>query len=159
GPDRKPLVFAIAGAAMLVAAVLIFVLSSNSKKSQLASKTDDLKRRLDTASKALKDELKNAVPASGDRMAAELKRAKDLNDEDENVNSRFRVAAEGGGQNSLLQQLQEIEKNRTERHDTVAKVATEIDPIKMIAKAVKCVIVIRTNVGAGSGFVLTNDGL
>src|ERR1043165_4495452 len=164
GPrSTAPLFAAICGALLTLAACVLLVLSYFTKpgSNQAAlQKKNELQQKLIATQTALLTEQKTQDTLRASLAEAEQK-TKVLLDQEKELDRRYAVAGNVGPGRfaEFEEQRKKNEQDLREIEEKLKRGMEATDPTRAIAKAEKAVIVIRTDIGAGSGFVLNSDGM
>ena len=162
-PSKAPLIVAGLGVLMFLAGGALFVVNAMDKTPVKTStserkRVDELKKKLDDIGNAIADEQKNQRVTQS-MLDAAAKKAKEIAYNDEMIDPRFSAAADGINVVGILKELSEAKTLRRDVRNELDHERERGDVTKIIARAEKTVVTIRTDKGSGSGFVLTPDGL
>ncbi len=163
GKPELAFVMAASGVVMFVIAVGLLAVWSGNPAGPTAVEAQARKAETDKRMSALKDEYERArgrlERVRGD-LSAEQNKANDLKDREEILDRRFSAvgASERNSIADLDQRKNEIDQARKSIQDQFEKEMQTRDPVKVVQSSEKSVVVIVTDVGAGSGFVITKDG-
>lgn len=157
------LVLAGIGGTMLVIATVLLILGPLKRPpvtaADLKSKTDSTQRELDTL-KLLLDRTEKDRARLAAESEAERRHASDLAEQNKRLDRSFETLAAANARNAdqFNDRQAEIDKARNANEKTLVNLG-DSDPTHWIPKAEKTVVVILTDVGSGSGFLINNSGL
>lgn len=163
GKPELAFVMAASGVVMIVIAIALLAAWSGNPAGPTAAEAQAKKSEIDKRMAALKDAYEKArgrLERVRGEMTAEQNKANDLKDREEILDRRFSAvgASERNALADLDQRKNEIDQARKSIQDQFEKEMQTRDPVKVVQSSEKSVVVIVTDVGAGSGFVITKDG-
>jgi S1-C subfamily serine protease len=153
-----PLIGAAAGALMIVVALVLLVMPASAQKTAPESKPPDNAKKVQDQIASLRNDIvaeQKKLGALEKEMASDVAALKELQFREEMLDRRFSATVSG-----TAGEVKEARVLQDKINETRVKVAEDIknlkalDPVAVIARCQKCVAIIVTDVGSGSGFIL-----
>lgn len=163
-PSIAPKIVAALGALMALAGVALLAFASpshqganDSATTLLKKKKAELRQKLETARAAFEQE--QTQPEKLKRgIAAEKQKTSDLKYESEMLDTRFRAAARSTAASDVAKARADAERDRREMQDQFAPKA-DGGGAGLVMGAQKAVIVVFSDRGSGSGFIIEPEGV
>lgn len=103
--------------------------------------------------------LRAANQADQVALAKERSRTSEMNFEEEMIDRRIAEATSNGGVRQAEQLRAAADRAFQETQRQTTELAEALDPVRIVARCEKTVVVIETDGGSGSGFLVSPDGL
>ncbi len=163
GPSKVPMIVAALGALMGLAGLVLMAIPTQpapvaAKDNTGPAQKSVLKQKLTAATEALMAENK-AVERMKRDIVAEQQKAKDLKFDNEMLDRRQSAAASSSAEKSLETARDEAEEERRENQGRLAQRVEGGGATELVAKVQKAVVIIRTDRGSGSGFIVESKGI
>ncbi|HYG73482.1 MAG TPA: trypsin-like peptidase domain-containing protein, partial [Planctomycetota bacterium] len=149
------------GVVLLLIGVVLLLLGApqiESKRPTLEARIEELKRKESELDKTLTTELKKASDDSRE-LGTQAGKMTELQSQADMMEHRFRVASSGASVAAMQAEKNAAEDELKRLQRDIGDRTANASPAQIIARLQKCVGVVRTDVGVGSGFLIDGSGL